>query len=376
MRNFSRPYRIKIIVDRTPAVVAQMLDGVTEYSRLHQPLVFELQWINENRVSVVGEGVDGVVIYGSIRESALSVHRWGGPVVDVVSDHYPDLGFPVVAVDDVAVGRLAAEDLLSRGFDRLAFLGVSDRAYARQRLEGFKQVIEARGLACEVVDQDDAESGAWLDRLAMQTHFSVAALVANDRLGGHLVTAATQRGIRIPQQLALIGVDNDPHICLLCYPHLSSIVTPCERIGFLATQRVIDLIEGKPMGSRVQVLPPVELITRHSSDILAVDEPHIAKALARIRAEACDGMTVVDLVRDLPMSRRGFEMAFQRCIGITPGREIRRVRIERAKLLLADTALPLPDVAARCGFKTASHFGEAFLRETGHSPGRYRRVGQ
>ncbi len=121
---------------------------------------------------------------------------------------------------------------------------------------------------------------------------------------------------------------------------------------------------------------PVELITRHSSDIMAVDEPHIADALRRIRTEACQGLTVKDLIAELPLSRRGFEIAFHRCIGVTPGKEIARVRIGRAKSLLADTLLSLPEVAARCGFKTSSHFGEAFLRETGLRPGQYRKVGR
>jgi len=145
-------------------------------------------------------------------------------------------------------------------------------------------------------------------------------------------------------------------------------------LGYRAAELLDRLIAGDPPPEEPIRVPPVGVVTRRSSDVLAIEDSHVAAAMRRINEDACRPLKVPDILRQVPVNRRWLERQFKRTIGRTVGQEILRVRIEKAKQLLLDTELALPEVAAECGFAQAHHLGLMFRRQTGLTPGAYRRA--
>jgi LacI family transcriptional regulator len=210
--------------------------------------------------------------------------------------------------------------------------------------------------------------GEWLASLPRP----LAVFAANDLWGFELVQAARERRLHVPEDVAILGVDNDQLICEIAHPPLSSIRLGAERIGREAVALLGRLLRGKPPEAGLLRVPPLDVVTRHSTDVLAVEDPEVAGALRHIRQHAAEGLSVKQLLTALPVNRRTLERRFVRALGHTPLEEIRRVRFERVKALLrADLAIY--DVAARCGFASAAYLTTSFLQATGMTPSVYRR---
>jgi LacI family transcriptional regulator, galactose operon repressor len=177
----------------------------------------------------------------------------------------------------------------------------------------------------------------------------------------------------MPEQVALAGVDNDDLFCELARPPLSSVAIPAERIGYEAAALLDRLLAGARPPRQPLLLPPVRLVARQSSDVVALDDPNVAAALRVIRTNAHVALRVADIVRKVPISRRALERRFRQALHRGLGDEIRRVHVDRAKDLLAATDLPVAMVAERSGFCGSGHLCVVFRQDTGQTPTAYRR---
>jgi LacI family transcriptional regulator len=200
-----------------------------------------------------------------------------------------------------------------------------------------------------------------------------AVFSSNDVPARHLAEMCRALGLLVPEEVALLGVDNDELECLLCHPPLSSVVNPAEQIGYEAARLLDRLMSGRQPPRRPIHVPPTHVVTRQSTDIVAVADPDVSQAAAFIRDHAAENIGVADVVLALSMARRRLERRFRGCLGRTILDEIQRVRVERAKHLLAETDLPIPVVANRSGFSTPQRLAAVFRRATGQSPTAYRR---
>jgi LacI family transcriptional regulator len=188
-------------------------------------------------------------------------------------------------------------------------------------------------------------------------------------------------GISVPEQIAVVGVDNDPIVCNLAYPSLSSVVPDARGAGLYAAQLLDDWMNhsGKSKKSqrmfseRSQLLEPIGVVQRQSTDITAVSNPEIAEAIRFIRDHACDGIDVSHVLQHVPLSRRRLEYQFVESTGNTPHELITRIRMERVSRLLRETELSLAEIASRSGFEHPEYMSVVFQRRFGTSPGRYRR---
>jgi LacI family transcriptional regulator len=176
----------------------------------------------------------------------------------------------------------------------------------------------------------------------------------------------------VPDDIAILGVDNDESICDISYPPLSSIRLGAEQIGHRAVALMEQMLLGKTLAEQRAWVPPIGVVTRQSTDVLAVDDPDVAALLALIRRHATEGVTVKQVMRSIAVNRRTLERRFIAAVGATPLDEIRRVRIERAKALLQSN-IPIYEVARRSGFHTPEYLATAFSRLTGLSPTAYRK---
>ena len=187
-----------------------------------------------------------------------------------------------------------------------------------------------------------------------------------------LLAICRDEGIAVPDEVAVIGVDNDRRLCELCDPPLSSVVPNSWKTGFEAASLLDRMMSGENVGNHPRLIPPLGVQTRQSTDVLAINDPDIVAALRLIRMKACEGINVQQIVKQIPMSRRIFENRFQKLVGRTPHAEILRLRIDRCRQLLSETDLPLTKVAQAAGFPHAEYLSVTFKREVGETPRAFR----
>jgi LacI family transcriptional regulator len=217
-------------------------------------------------------------------------------------------------------------------------------------------------------DRQRRQLAAWVAALPKP----IAVLAANDVCGTRLIDACRSANIRIPEQVAVLGVDNDEVLCRLTSPPLSSIDLDTSTIGYQAAQLLDDLMNGRPSPADSQWMLPRAVVGRQSTDAMAIEDEDLAEALSFIREYACQGIGVDDVLQRVTISRATLERKFAAGLGRTPGSEILRVRLERIRHLLHETTYPLDRIAALTGFKNPAHLSVVFKRETGHSPREYR----
>ena len=194
--------------------------------------------------------------------------------------------------------------------------------------------------------------------------------------GRELIHACRRAELLVPEQVAVLAADNDELLCEACIPSLSGIALTSERIGYEAAALLDRLMRGGRARKRPILIAPTGVLARQSTDTLAVDDPDLARAVAFIRGHAADPIQVNDVLREVPVSRRWLERRFHEVLGRGPGEEIRRVRLQRAKLLLAQTDMAVPQVAEAAGFGSREYLAAAFKEQTGLTPRQYRRSTQ
>jgi LacI family transcriptional regulator len=177
----------------------------------------------------------------------------------------------------------------------------------------------------------------------------------------------------VPEDLALIGVDDDAMECELTTPPLSSVAVPWHAMGQSAARLLHSALIGASVAGKRVVIPPLDVVARRSSDVLAIDDPLVASAVAWIHEHASRRLTVPAVARACQTTRQRLERRFRAALGRTIMQEVRRARVELARRLLTTTALALPEIAKQCGFTNAALLSVAFRREVGVPPGVYRR---
>jgi len=311
---------------------------------------------------------DGAVVFFG-HEAMCEAVRAGvsAPMVNV-SSRLAEPILPSVLADQVGAGRKAAAHLLERGFGRYAFLGRLGFGYSQGRYAGFSGVLEAAGHPSEMVATDNAGLAAWLAGIDEP----VGVMATDDRMAQRLIDAAGQAGVAVPEQVAVVGVDDDEFICEADPVPISSVDVRGRAVGRRAAAALDAMLAGEPPPPEPVVVPCGEVITRRSTDTVAVADPAVRAAVAYIRDHACGRMRVDDMMDGLRVSRRTLEKRFKAEFGRTLHDEVQRVRLERARELLTRSELNIDEVAHRSGFGDRKRFSRAFRAATGSPPGRYR----
>ena len=262
------------------------------------------------------------------------------------------------------------------------YFGSAWTGFSKHREQGFSEALAEAGFelsSCyaEYLPRPPMDS-SW-KRVDRQIHNWLAALpkpaavlASNDVPARALAEICRQLGICVPHDIALLGVDNDELECLLSYPPLSSIVNPAEQIGFRAAKLLDRLMSGQRPPRKTIFVSPSHVVTRQSTDIVAVADPDVSTAVAFIRDHAVENIGAAEVVHALSMARRRLERRFREMLGRTILQEIQRVRIERVKHILAETNLPMAAVR-HAGFSTPQRLAVVFRQATGEMPTGYRR---
>jgi LacI family transcriptional regulator len=322
---------------------------------------------------------DGIIARVDSPQIAAALRRTRLPVVDVSAERFSS-EFSRVSIDNGAVARLAAEDLEAKGFSDFAYCGDRRFLWSRQRGVEFRRCLAEKGRRCVDFGEpagtakpgSDAEIRAiarWLKGLPKP----VGVFACYDGRALQVLEACQLLGLHVPDQVAVLGVDNDELVCELANPPLSSVQPNARRSGYEAAALLARLMGGeKKAVAPTHQVQPVRVVERQSTDVVAVADVKVAAALKFIRLHACEGMDVGDVLRAVPMSRTRLEQKFKALLGHSPHRQLVQQRIARAKHLLAESKIAISEVAEQAGFDNASYLSVAFRRETGLSPFAYR----
>jgi len=324
----------------------------------------------------------GIIGGITLRRLERGLKQLGIPVVDT-ANVLPGLRFPVVDVDPEALGRMAAEYFLERGFCNFGFYGSETAVYSRLQQRAFMERVQEAGysvsvcfteylaeLASTVLWQKTArQTRRWLRSLQRP----VAIFCCDDTPARILADACTQIGLLIPQEVALLGLGNDELECTLTRPLLSSIAVPSERVGYEAAKLLDQIMSGEVENPDSVFLPPLYVVTRQSTDTMAVEDQLVREALQYIHQHAAEDLGVGQLAREIAVSRRSLERRFRQVLGRSVLEEIYRVRIDQAKQLLLGTNMSIALVASRTGFSGVRHLDVVFRKFTGSTPTGFRR---
>lgn len=304
------------------------------------------------------------------------------PLVDL-NDTPVFPGIPKIRPDNVCMGHLGAEHFLERGYSTFGYCGFKNNGWSCERRDGFVEALRLAGHRADVFDVeypgdltpfwDTKQTSAlatWLRTLPRPA----AVMACNDMRALQVIAAAQAADILVPEELAVLGANNDTHRCEMGYPPLSSVVPNAYQSGYQAAELLDQLMNGvkleQPVDRRIE---PIEVVTRHSTDVLAIDDKNVAAALSYIREHACQGLTVDEVLKHAFVSRSQLEKKFRRHLGRSPQAEIRRVQVAKIRQLLFETDYPLKKIAELTGFEHVEYMCVVYKRLTGEAPGAYRR---
>lgn len=311
--------------------------------------------------------VDGIIAQISSVEAEGRLLRRKIPVVNVSNFRRFDR-LPAVIPDDDAIGVMAADYLVSRGFAHYGFCAPGDLEYARLRLAAFTRRLAERAFTCNICDTIEREIMDWLTSVPKP----VAVFGCNDDWAHRVLNACRTLSYKVPDQVAVLGVDDDELFNSLVSPSLSSIELSTQKIGFEAASMLDRMMTGNEAGNENVHILPLRVVSRASTDVVALQDPDLASALRYIRDHSHEAIQIGSLLNHVPLARRTLERRFRAEVGHSVQEEIQRVHIERAKHLLLTTDLSMSVIARQSGFTSATRFGIAFRKTAGMTPGAFR----
>ncbi len=373
---------VALLIETSNAYARGVLQGVMAYVEEHDPWSIHLP---EQERGAAPPGWfarwrgDGIIARIETQKIAEAVTKTALPVIDVSAARYVP-SIPWVETDDEAIAELAARHLMDRGFRHFGFCGEPRFNWSKWRLEHFVRIIHQSGCDCNVYEtpestgrrtsrvREDRRLIAWVRKLPKP----IGVMACYDIKAQQLLDACREIDVAVPEEIAVVEVDNDELFCKLSTPPLSSVIPDTRRTGYEAAALLDRIMAGEQIGPEAHRIEPLGIATRQSTDTLAIDDPEIAAAVRFIREHACDGINVDDVLKAVPLTRRTLESRFRKILDRTPHEEIIRVKMERVKQLLIETDLKLPTIADRAGFLHVEYMSAAFKKHTGQPPREFR----
>jgi len=377
--------QVLLLIEASTAYGRAILEGVGRYVHEHGPwsIYFEERGQEDPPPRWIGNWRgDGVIS----RTATPAVDRWLKamrlPTVELLGDRAVSLA--KVHGDNRAGGRLAAEHLLSGGLRHFAFFSFGDAWWIDALREGFREVLSAAEHSLHVYQQASRGKGlvphwkhsqqsrviGWLRALPQP----VGIFSPSNSDARYVMNVCREIGFAVPEQVAVLGADEDPAICSVSTPPLSSIDWDSARIGYQAAALLDRMMAGERPPREVLWIPPVRVVVRQSTDIVAIDDADVAQAVRFIREHAFQDIDVVDVAVSVGLSRRVLERRFRQYLGRTPKDEIMRVRVEQARFLLARTVMSVETIGRQSGFPCFRHFARIFRGQTGVTPRIFRQA--
>jgi LacI family transcriptional regulator len=381
----TKPTRVALLLDAAGSYRRGLLQGIAKFSREHGgwSICAQLNGAAADAPPAWLEAWDGdgVIARVASAETTDATARCRAPVVNLRGS-VPAAHLPSVTVDNVQVAKLAAQHLRERGLREFAFCGrlPGTSPALDQRGDNFRLLVERGGQACHVFPADRLPSDpsweqeqefltAWVESLPKP----IGIMACDDARGLQVLDACRRCGATVPDDVAVIGVDNDEALCQLATPPLSSVDVNAEGMGYEAAALLERLMAGRKAPARPVRVPPRGVVARASTDLAASEDEDVSRAVQFIRDHACTGLQVVDVLAHLRMSRASLQQRMKQSTGRTVHQEIQRVRLDRVKDLLVSSPKTIKQVARESGFSSVQYMTRVFRAVTGETPACYRR---
>ncbi len=383
--NSKQPRTVGVFLEVGRAAMRKVVSGVMAFA--HQRGNWNV-CLPERRSSSSLESMlvgrwDGVIV-GFDDPNGPDLLRLSVPLVGVGGGYgwfRPDMSIPYVGTDNTAVAKLAADHLLERGFVHFAYCGYSPtpvNGCSGKREQAFSEAILQAGHSCAIHNVPDTASDTWeklYDELAQwltSLPRPLGLMTCNDSRALQILEACRMARLRVPEDVAVVGVDNEEAICPFTDPPLTSVDQGAQQTGYEAALLLDQWMDGEPVASGKRLVSPVGIVGRGSTEILAVDDNDVAAALQFIRDHACEGIGLDDVSKAIEATNATLRRRFKAVLGRTVHDEIQRVRIEHAKQLLISTDLTFRQIARQSGFCSAQHMSTRIRQVTGQTPRQYR----
>lgn len=387
MRLTKRRRQVALLIDFSRGYGRRILLGIAKYVREHHEWSVqseEWRWTDPIPAWIKNWKGDGLIAWLETPELAEAILKLNVPTVDVRGAS--GCGLPLIDTENRLVSGLVVEHFLQRGFRHYAFCGFAGANYSDVRSQAFREQLAQNGFDCAVYQPPEFSRNAQsieLEKrgLLFQDHLArwikslprpVGIMACNDIRGQQVMNACRRLDLPVPEEVAVMGVDNDELFCELSDPPLSSVALDTLRTGYEAAALLEAMLNGQSPPPAPILIPPLGIIARRSTDVLATNDRQLAAGARFLREHFFDAITVNDIARAAGMSRRVFEKRFSRQFGHAPKAEVLRLRLNRTRELLLDTDWTLAQIAARSGFKHSEYLHAFFTQKMGLTPGKFR----
>ena len=355
------------------------VEGIARFAREHDWNLMIQDRLGYHPIAWNGDGIIATLRADPVTFSSISrLMKRGIPVVDLTMSR-PDLAVPRVTSDHETIGRLAAEHFLERNFRNAVWFSTGWGPVHAMRFKGLSEGLGFAPLKSVLTESlpksrqnDWSAFTKWLRGAFAAAPKPVAALAYDESDGARLLNAALELDISVPEELAILTIGNNKTICENQSVPLSSIDQNLERGGYEAAALLDRLMSGKRAPKKPILIPPLGVVVRRSTEVIAVAEPPVRQAMESIARNLSRPIGPPQIADALGIKRPTLDALFREHLCHSVGEEIRRQRFARAKLLLETTKMPVAEIAAETGFCTPSHLSNMFRDATGVSPRAWR----
>jgi LacI family transcriptional regulator len=377
--------RILVITPTNMGCYRELVQGISLYGNTQGRWHLEICPPTHDFIKVIqSSATDGLLLGAIVEQDKVCRAVKMVPASVAVCRGYIDdeLPLPAVESDDVAVGKIGAEHLLAKGFKHFAFVGQDDATWSELRRKGFEETVRAAGHPVASyaivwgttvgkpvpVNPLHGPLNLWLEKQSKP----LGVMAANDNMARIITRFCIDMGLRVPEDVAVLGVDNDDMSTAISNPPLSSVIIPWRAMGRTASALLDRLIDGEAVSTEARLLAPTGVAERQSTETVAISDEEVRTAICFIREHSVRRISVSQVVAEVGATRRDLETKFRNTLDRTILQEIRRCRVERARMLLSQTDLAISQIAAQSGFASVTWFTTAFRDLTGSSPAAYR----
>jgi LacI family transcriptional regulator len=385
----SKVPKVILLIEKSRAFGRGLLHGIVQYSNFHGPWLFymepeilkkggrsQYEWIKELQA-------DGIIGYTWDANLIKAIVNLGCPAVIRGLEKPTQYAYCIVT-DQAAIARTAVEYFLELGFRRFAYCGYDDMVWSQQRGENFRRIVTESAFSLKtymykqpkprrlrIPDKEQVIIAKWLVSLPKP----VAIMAGNDDRSQDILAACKIASINVPSEVAILGVDNDELICGLSYPQLSSLALSTQRAGYEAAQVLGKLMDGQkvPEKEKEVLVSPLHVVTRQSTDIMAIEDKQVAQAVHFIRNHSNEVIQVGNVVEAAGLSRRTLEQRFRKVLGHSVLEEIKYARVNQMAKMLVETNLSISQIAWSLGFPYTNNISRYFKQQKGITPLEYRR---
>lgn len=378
-----RSPHVAVLIETSRSYGRELLSGVRSYLSDHGPwsVFMQLRSLDSSLPPWLQSwDGDGIIARISSDEMYEAIEGLDVPVVELRM-MAREQSFPFVGVDNASMGRIVAEHFMSNGLRHFGVFRNDSHPYFRERCDNFIETVHQAGYQCQPFNTDfpgeapeawersQQQIAAWLTSLPKP----IGIMACTDQLGFWLLDACRRAGLNVPDEVAVVGAENDESLCAMATPTMSSVAFGGDRVGYRAAELLDEMMAGGPAPRQPILFDPLGIVVRTSSDSVAIEDEDLARAALYIRDHATEGIRVADVLTSVAVSRSHLERGFREHLGRTPNQEILRRKLQAATTILRETDDALKVVAVRCGFRHTQNFVATFKQHFDITPGEYRR---